>query len=500
MIAGLGGVARHGCVALVSGQLVLGVCEQERVTRVRAVGFNRTGLPDEALGVLLQRIGQSRRDVERFIVSEPVSAGGSVEPHVMEHVDHHFAHACTAYLSSPFSSAVVLVCDHEAPKVSVWEGRGSDVRRLALPWTGPGLADLYSRCAAAFGFPSHAGDQRLEALGRLRPATRDDNVAAAMRLGDGELVVAPALERLIEDRIGGERDPGSPARAALAASLQARIGELFLALLQQVSTLTSETRLCLAGSLFYHSSMNTLAKSSGLFDDVFVPVDPGNAGLAVGTALHGDGAGPRLLSPFLGPEYSDQEAKETLDNCKLQYSWESDDAIIGATVGALKKGLLVGWFENRMEWGPRALGARCILANPFAPYVLENLNTFLKRREPWRGYALSGLLDPVAREFVGPASAPFMEADFRPREPRRFSHVLPAPGAAIRVQTVGRDAPTRFRRLLEAFGQATGAPFLVNTSFYGFHEPIVCSPRDAIRVFYGSGLDLLVLGGFVLRK
>jgi carbamoyltransferase len=153
-----------------------------------------------------------------------------------------------------------------------------------------------------------------------------------------------------------------------------------------------------------------------------------------------------------------------------------------------------------MEWGPRALGARCILANPFAPYVLENLNHFLKRRAPWRGYAISGLEHAVGEHFDGPARAPFMESDYRPRDAKRFANVLPSPNAAIRVQTVGREAQPRFRRLLDAFGAATGLPFLVNTSFNGFHEPIVCSPRDAVRVFYGSGLDLLVLDQFVLRK
>ncbi len=153
-----------------------------------------------------------------------------------------------------------------------------------------------------------------------------------------------------------------------------------------------------------------------------------------------------------------------------------------------------------MEWGPRALGARSILANPQAPYVLENLNRFLKQRESWRGYAVSGLQEAVSTYFDGPDEAPFMECDYRPRDPALFRHVLPAPDAALRVHTVASDAHPMFRRLLEAVGQASGLPFLVNTSFNGFHEPIVCSPRDAIRVFYGSGLDLMVLNQFVVRK
>ncbi len=134
------------------------------------------------------------------------------------------------------------------------------------------------------------------------------------------------------------------------------------------------------------------------------------------------------------------------------------------------------------------------------PYVLENLNRFLKQREPWRGYALSGTAEAVAEHFDGPARAPYMECDFTPRDAQRFRHVLPTAGAAVRVQTVDASGLPRFARLLEAAGAASGLPFLVNTSFNGFHEPIVCSPRDAVRVFYGSGLDLLVLNQFILRK
>ena len=498
MTAGLGGIASNGCVALADDRRVLGVCDQERVTRVRGAGFNRTGLPDEALDVLLQRLGRSRAEVSRYVVAErSCETAGDGR---FEQLDHHFAHACAAYLTSSFSSAAIVVCDHEEPRISVWDGAGATVTGVDWPWQGPGFADAYSRCARALGFDSRAGDQRFEALSRLRPDARDARLDALFRLRDGALVIDPSLEGAIQARLAGERRSGSPARAALASALQGRISELLLEFLAGVRARTGREHLCLAGSLFYHSSVNTVVKRARLFADVFVPVDPGNAGLAVGTALHAGGRAPDALSPFLGPSYAQQEAKEVLDNCKLQYAWESGEGSIAAAVRALQQGTLVAWFDGAMEWGPRALGARCILANPFAPYVLENLNHFLKRREPWRGYAVSGLDRAVADHFDGPGSTPFMEGDYRPRDPARFANVLPDPSAAIRVQTIGSGAPPRFRHLLEAFGAAAGLPFLVNTSFNGFHEPIVCSPRDAVRVFYGSGVDVLILDQFVLRK
>jgi len=197
---------------------------------------------------------------------------------------------------------------------------------------------------------------------------------------------------------------------------------------------------------------------------------------------------------------SDAEIKATLENCKVDYTWVSESEAVEIAVDALRRGRLVGWYDGAMEWGPRALGARSILANPFAPYVLENLNHFLKNRDPWRGYALSALEPALEHSLSGPSEAPFMECDFRPHDVERFRHVLPSPTAGIRVQVVGHESLPRFRSVLAAFGTESGIPCLVNTSFNSFNEPIVCSPRDAIRVFYGSGLDVLLLGNFLLTK
>ena len=498
LIAGLSGGVRHAAVALAEGGRLRAVCNQERVTRVRGAGFNATGLPDEALDTLLTRLGRSRQDVERYVTAEVPCAADREQK--FEHIDHHLAHACAAYLTSPFESAAIVVCDEDGPKVTVWEGRGSSVARIDYPWAGPGFVDVYSRFCGALGFRSATRDHRLEALARLRPDSPYGRMRRVLATDAASLSVDPGLEATIEQWIAGEADSDTLSQAPLAAALQAQLADAFIQFLTAVRRRTACAHLVLGGSFFYHSWVNTVAKQTGLFADVFVPIDPGNAGLAVGAALYAAGAVPAMVSPFLGPSYTGQEIKETLDNCKLHYSWESEGEVIGTAVRALQQGTLVGWFDGAMEWGPRALGGRCILANPFAPYVLENLNRFLKQREPWRGYAISGLEDAVHEHFEGPLKAPFMESDYRPRDPARFANVLPAPGAAIRIQTVGREAPPRFRRLLEVFGAATGLPFLVNTSFNGFHEPIVCSPRDAVRVFYGSGVDLLILDQFLLRK
>jgi carbamoyltransferase len=499
LVAGLAGLNRHGCVALGDSSGLRAVCQQERVTRVRNAGFNSTGLPDEALDLLLRRLDRTRSDVNRYVVADrPDAAEASA---AAEGLERHLAHAATTYFSSPFTSAAIVICDRSQPTVSVWTAKAVQITPVQWPWRSPGFSDVYARCAEILGFQGEAGGQRMEALARLRPDDRNSVVDGLFRWSDGALDVQRGWESTVEQLHSGiDHRCIETAGAGLAAALQARLVDLVLEFLAAVRRHTGETTLCLGGSLFYHSAINTAVKQARIFDSVFVPVDPGEAGLAVGAALSALEMPPRQTGPFLGPEYTSQEVKATLDNCKLQYDWVSGDGAIDVAVKALLDGTLVAWFDGPMEWGPRALGARCILANPFSPYVLENLNRFLKQREPWRGYALSGLSTAVPELFDGPADARFMECDYRPKDPSGFTHVLPSPSASLRVHTVGAGSPRRFTRLLEAFGTASGLPFLVNTSFNGFHEPIACSPRDAVRIFYGTGVDLLVFEQFVLRK
>jgi carbamoyltransferase len=495
LYVGLSGAERNASVTLCTDERVLAICEQERVSRVRAAGFNPTGVPDEALDELLRRNGYRRQDVAGYAIADSTTTPPDTETTFLE---HHFAHACAAFLPSPFESATIVVCDHESPQLTVWDGEGTSITQVDWPWQPPGFAELYSQCAEALGFARGGHEQRMEALARLRPNSYDERIHKLFWLEDDHLGFAPNWEADVETwaRRGEGQD-----RPLVAAALQRRIAELLVAFLTIVRQRAPQRRyLCTGGSLFFNSYLNSRVRLDAGFDDVFVPVNPGNAGLSVGAVLHISQRPRQPVTPFLGPAYNSEEVKSTLDNCKLTYEWASESDAIAIAVKALTMGRLVAWFDGPMEWGPRALGARSILANPFSPYVLDNLNRFLKHREPWRGYALSGLDEAVAKSFDGPATSPFMECDFVPKDGRCFSAILPGTEASIRIQTIGAAAPPRFQALLQAFGAATGRPFLVNTSFNGFQEPIVCSPRDAIRVLYGTGIDLLILGQFVIRK
>jgi carbamoyltransferase len=468
------------------------MCPQERLTRVRGAGFNRSGVPDEALDDVLARAGRRRDDVEAYACDNgsPLPRMGKVV-----RLDHHFAHACSAFLPSPFESSAIVVCDHESPQISVWEGAGQAITHVDWPWHGVGFAELYSQSAELLGFPD--SDHRMEALSRLHPGQPSDWATALFSLDASGIAIVPNWRESVATHAVGALEQ----RARAAAAVQSRIGDLlidFLALVGRQSA--GQRHLCVGGSLFYNSCFNARLRGSGLFEQVFIPVDPGNAGVSIGAALHVARSRRQGMTPFLGRSYEPDEIKATLDNCKLSYQWLSERDTVSMTIQALQRGQLVGWFEGPMECGPRALGGRSILANPFNRYVLDNLNRFLKHRDPWRGYALSGLESAVPDHFNGPSASPFMECDYLPRDPTQFKYVLPGPAAAVRVHTVSESAPPRFRALLGAFGQATGFPILVNTSFNSFREPIVCSPRDAIRAFFGTGLDMLVFGSLILTK
>ena len=493
---GIGGTTHHACAALADSQSVLGVCEQERITGVRGAGVTSTGLPDQAIDALLDQVHGTRADIVRCGVAE-TSAPDSPWP--TTRFNHHEAHAYASYLTSPFTSAVIVICDHEAPGVSVWTGDDREVRRVDWPWTGPGFADLYTECARTLGFDGDPGDQRFEALARMMAEEPQDRLPSFFSTDGARIEAAPGWKARVAEAAGGSATD-YVTKARVAAALQKQIGGLLLEMLRRVKSRVPSDRLCLGGSLFYHSAINSMVRQAGVFDRVFIPANPGNSGLAVGTAMRLSGLGPTRLSAFMGPFYDPDAIKSTLDNCKLRYDWLDEGRVVEEAVGHLQQGRLVGWFEDRMEWGPRALGARSILANPFSPFVLENLNRFLKRRESWRGYALSALPDVARDYFSGPDEAPFMECDFRPCDRARFRSVMPSDAAHVRLHVVADDGPRRFRSVLEAFGNATGIPCVVNTSFNGVHAPIVCTPRDAVRVFFGSGLDVLILDRFVVTK
>ncbi len=504
VIIGIAGAARNAAAALCDGGRIVAVCEQERVTRTRRAGLRSSQLPVEAVETVLRLGGRTIADVSKYAVAEQAIDLPDVPVELIERVDHHRGHAATAFFTSPFPDAVVLVCDrHGLPELSVWQGTEAAVTPLPFPWNGPAFAAVYARAAERFGFAPLGDEHRLQALAHVADGGSERPLSLIAYQGD-RLELSPRFRESIAS-LPGRSGSGTLADAARAAAgVQQAIGEVLLQLVQDVRNRFGGRRLCVGGGLFYNSYFNTLLAQSDLFEQTFVPVNPGNAGVAVGAAL--EVAGPErtpgrsaALSPFLGPGFTAGEIKATLDNCKLLYDHVHDGQVIGRTATAISQGKLVGWFQGRMEWGPRALGNRSILASPLSPYVLENLNVFLKQRDPHRSYSVSICEEDLPRYFRGPATSRFMEYEYEVVDTDVLPALLPLSARRLRVQTVPESAGS-FHTLIKAFGQLTGVPILVNTSFNGFNEPIVCTPRDAVRVFYGTGLDMMVIGNFLLQK
>lgn len=500
VVVGVGGAARNAAVALCADGRLLAACERERLTRVRAIGIESGRVPSETEEAVLRAAGCEPHQIDAYACAE--SGIAAPRKTACVHLDHHFGHAATAFLTSPFERAAILICDrHGDSEVSVWRGEDRRITPVDFRWSGSGWARLYSDCADAFGLPGE--EHRLEALARLGVEAPLPELQAIAFAGD-RISSPDRLKRIVGDRYARASAQGLAAVASLAAGVQAHLADLLLELVANIRRETGLDQLCLGGGLFYNTYFNTRVARSGVFSRVQVPVNPGNAGLSAGTALavSGGRAGTRVrgrTSSFLGPGYDSDAIKRTLDNCKLSYDYLSESSLVEAVGGALARGRLVGWFQGRMEWGYRALGHRSILASPAAPHVLENLNGFLRKRDIHYTYGLSVCEDECARSFDGPPASEMMEYDYQVLDRETFRHVLPPDGRTLRLHTVGSE-PAPFRTLLKNMSGQHATPALVNTSFNGFQEPIVCSPRDAVRVFYGSGLDVLAIGRFLIRK
>ncbi len=294
----------------------------------------------------------------------------------------------------------------------------------------------------------------------------------------------------------------------VARSIQAVLEEALLAMTRYLHSRHPSENLCLAGGVALNCVAIERILQDGPFERVFVQPAAGDAGGALGAAalahvrLTGHRPDPRALPHvFLGPEYSSGEIAALFapGTAAAQDYRGREDALLAATVDRLDAGKVVGWFQGRMEFGPRALGNRSILADPRDPSARERVNTLVKRRESFRPFAPSVLASRASDHFALEHPAPFMTETCRVRSTLALPAITHVDGSA-RPQTVDAQTNPRFYRLLETFEARTGCPMLLNTSFNMRGEPIVCSPVDAIVCFLRSGLDTLVLGDFLLDR
>ncbi|MGH2770576.1 MAG: carbamoyltransferase C-terminal domain-containing protein [Actinomycetota bacterium] len=263
--------------------------------------------------------------------------------------------------------------------------------------------------------------------------------------------------------------------------------------------------MCLSGGVALNSVMNARVGIEGPFEDLFIPAPAGDAGNALGGALlawHHETGKPRewqMEHALLGPQYPEAEIRRSLEERKLSYRKVADPSEEAA--GLLAAGKIVGWFQGRAEAGPRALGNRSILADPRPAHMKDTLNKEVKHREPFRPFAPAVLAGSAPEWFEHARASPFMllVLPIRPERRDRVPAVTHVDGTG-RLQTVTETANPALYRLIEAFKRRTGVPMVLNTSFNDRGEPIVCSPRDALATYFGTGLDALVIGPYELEK
>jgi carbamoyltransferase len=267
---------------------------------------------------------------------------------------------------------------------------------------------------------------------------------------------------------------------------------------------TGESALCLGGGVAYNCTSNGAVLASGMASPVWVFPASGDAGLSVGAAIacaaeNGETKASRLRSAYLGPEFSDAEIDAAIKDNRGISARRLDD-VAAEAAGLIDAGNVIGWFQGRMELGPRALGNRSILADPRTTGSRDHVNE-VKRREHWRPLAPAVLAERAAEYFDISARSDFMlfAAQVRPEKRQEVAGIVHVDGSA-RPQTVTREQNPRLYDLISAFASRTGIPLLLNTSFNDAGEPIVCSPRDAIRTFLATGLDALVIGDMLVTK
>ena len=431
-------------------------------------------------------------------------------------IDHHLAHAISAYAFAGLDNAAVLVLDGRGAweATSLWHGRDGRLEHIwTIPWPNS-LGLFYAQFTHYLGFQPYSDEWKVMGLApygepgiNLRDfIIPDDNpykVSARRLLGQDSSPIGDIVSRL-----GPARVPESPIDSRhknLAFAVQQSCEDAMLALAGAAVEKTGCRNLCLAGGVALNSKANGKIAASGLVDHVFVQPAASDDGVCLGAVLapYMDDGGKlpshKMRHAYLGSASSDEEIEKALQTYKLRATRVADPAAAAAQM--LASGKILGWFQGRMEFGPRALGARSILADPRDPEMNAKVNNAVKFREWWRPFAPS-MLAEVADEYIESATdSPFMilTAQVRPEKRTVIPAVTHVDGSA-RPQTVERDVNPLYWRLIREFGDLTGVPVIMNTSFNLRGEPIVCTPTDGIRTFFSSGMDALVIGTFVVEK
>ncbi|MGB6545354.1 MAG: carbamoyltransferase [Candidatus Acidiferrales bacterium] len=457
-------------------------------------------------------------------------------------VEHHQAHLASAFFVSPFEQAALLSADGLGDFASTMWGSGAGNKMhidgsIAFPHS---LGMYYTAVTQYLGFRKFGDEYKIMGLAAYgepryldefrRIVRNDGGVGFRLNLdyfihhrtgpemtwrdADKTPEIAPMFSPYMAERLGVARDPQAPLEQShrdAACTLQARLEEVLFEMLNALHARTGQKNLCLAGGVAFNCIANGRIFDRTPFERIFVQPAAGDAGLAVGAAYfvhHQTLDKPRAFvmeHSYWGPEYSSEQlsaaiASSRLSDSGLELAELPEEELARAAAQEIATGRILGWFQGRAEWGPRALGNRSIVADPRRPEMKDILNRRIKHREIFRPFAPSILEEATSEYFEKSYPSPFMTLAYAVRPEKR--DVIPAPthvDGTGRLQTVSRQANPRYWRLISEFAKLTGVPVVLNTSFND-NEPIVCRPEEAIDCFLRTNMDALVLGNILVRK
>ena len=447
----------------------------------------------------------------------------------VEFCHHHLSHAALSYYTSPYESCAILVIDavgEDATTSIITATRNSFeiVENQVFPHS---LGLLYSAFTYYLGFKVNSdeykvmglapyGDKKSEEYKSFKETIVNDIVTihdgGNIELKEQNFAFMYA-DRMVKDnrwqRLFGipKRKPNEPltfTHANIALAIQDVTEEIMLKTARYAKDITGEENLCVVGGCALNCAAIGKLYLSSKPGSVYVPYAPGDDGAAIGCALIASGSKDRKASnrvPYWGPSYSDDEVRNTLVATNLQYEYIAEyKELCHIVAQELANSLIIGWFQGRMEFGPRALGNRSILADPRQSYMKNKVNAMIKFRESFRPFAPAVLAEHANGIFECDVESPYMSTTFKLKRNQQEYPAITHVDNTSRIQTASSLQNEKFYELLNAFYELTGCPLLLNTSFNVMGEPIVCSPSDAIRTFTESGIDILVINNFIIRK
>jgi carbamoyltransferase len=472
----------------------------------------------------------------KTILAEGLGTDPAVLRAQFHNVEHHRAHLASSFFLSPFDRAACLTIDGFGDFVSAMFGHGEGSKIEIADWVEfpHSMGLFYTACTQYIGFPHYGDEYKVMGLApygepEYLDAFRDivhlkkdgkyelnldyfvhHSKGVEMQWENGSPEIGPLFSDLWIKKFGPVRQQGEPLGTRhnnLARSLQAMAEVIYFHCIDHLAASRPERALCLAGGCAYNSVANGKILERTPFTDLHIHPAAGDAGTAVGAAFwvwHQVLGKPRefvLDHAYWGPEYNDATVRRTLDAAGFRYEWiEDQDALCRRTADSIADGDVVGWFQGRSEWGPRALGNRSIVVDPRRHDMKDILNERIKRRELFRPYAPSILEDRAGDYFEQSYPVPYMLQVYkiRPEKRAEIPAVTHVDGTG-RLQTVSRTLNPLYYRLIETFGAKTGTPIVLNTSF-NENEPVVNRPEEAIDCFARTRMDTLVVGKAFLRK